>query len=135
LGFDNLQLKNSIFLLFFLITFITVGFGQATNLTLRDVAEKTKLLQKQLSLSPGQASRIKVVLTEESDRFEKIAVAYKGDLDKLIVKIAPLRTETIKRIKSFLNPQQVVKFDELLKRINDTGADGNNMGRVAEYIP
>jgi protein CpxP len=112
----------------FLICCLFIGLTSAgyaqTHPATSDPAEKAKGLQKQLKLTDAQTAKVATIYTESADKFKKIKVAEKGNTNKMLVDIAPLRTETIKKIKGVLTPEQKVKYDKLVKDTKNTGGNG-----------
>jgi protein CpxP len=90
--------------------------AQATKTaTTTDPVKKAKSLQKELKLTDDQTSKIAAIYKESSDKFNKIKVADKGNTDKMMKDIGPLRTSTIKQIKTVLTPAQATSYDKLIK--------------------
>lgn len=83
--------------------------------TTTDPVEKAKGLQKELKLTDAQTQKVAAVYKESSEKFDKIKVADKGNTDKIMKDIGPLRTETIKKIKGILTPTQAANYDKLIK--------------------
>lgn len=86
-----------------------------------DPVEKAKGLQKELKLSDTQTKKIATVYKESSEKFEKIKAEEHGNTNKMTTRIAPLRAETIKKIKGVLTPAQAVKYDKLVKDPKQAG--------------
>lgn len=117
------KLKNFLFLFYFLVVFSTAGFGQTNNSTAQDLIDKAKRLQLQLGLSDVQTNRLTVIFNQASAKFAQIESTSHGDISELIIKMEPLRKETINKIKILLTPAQVVKFDKLVEKLNNSTND------------
>jgi hypothetical protein len=89
-----------------------------------EATEKAKGLQKQLKLSDKQTVKVSDIYKESAEKFEKIKVAEHGNTDKMMADVAPLRVETIKKIKAVLTPAQVVKYDKLVKESKNSTLNG-----------
>lgn len=83
--------------------------------TTTDPMQKAKGLQKELKLTDDQTTKIAAVYKESSEKFDKIKKDAGGNTNKMLVALRPLRTETIKKIKSQLTPTQKIKYDKLVK--------------------
>ena len=118
-------------LFYFFIAFTAIGLGQTNSSTPKDLIEKAKSLQKQLNLTDIQTTRLTVIFKQASDKFAKIESDSHGDMNKMIIKMDPLRKETINKIRILLTAVQIVKFDQLLAKINNP----DNNGRTPLYIP
>jgi Spy/CpxP family protein refolding chaperone len=101
----------------------SASFAQTAKAT-TDPVEKAKGLQKQLKLTDDQTTKVAAIYKESSEKFEKIKVKEHGNTNKMVVAIAPLRTATIKKIKTVLNPAQKVKYEKLVKDTKNTGGNG-----------
>jgi hypothetical protein len=101
----------------------SASFAQAAKAT-TDPVEKAKGLQKQLKLTDDQTTKVAAIYKESSEKFEKIKVKEHGNTNKMVVAIAPLRTATIKKIKTVLTPVQKVKYEKLVKDTKNTGGNG-----------
>ena len=80
-----------------------------------DPVEKAKELQVKLKLSDKQTAQIGSIYQASSQQFDKIKVESKGNNDKMLEKIRPLRASTITKIKAVLTPAQITKYDQLTK--------------------
>lgn len=105
------------------MVFSTAGFGQTNNSTAQDLIDKAKRLQLQLGLSDVQTNRLTVIFNQASAKFAQIESTSHGDISELIIKMEPLRKETINKIKILLTPAQVVKFDKLVEKLNNSTND------------
>src|ERR1700710_393582 len=65
---------------------------------------KAKGLQKELKLTDKQTDKIAGIYKESAEKYEKIKKEEHGNSDKMLPKIMPLRTATIKKIKEVLTP-------------------------------
>ena len=120
----NSKTMKKILLVCTLLLGITIAsFAQASHAVITDPVEKAKGLQKELKLTDVQTTKIAAVYKESSEKFEKIKAQEKGNTDKMLVAIRPLRTATIKKIKGILTPDQAVKYDRLIK--DNKGGGGN----------
>jgi protein CpxP len=114
-------LKNLLLLFFLFIVFTTIGLGQTNSSTPKDLIDKAKRLQKQLNLTDIQTSRLTLIFKQASEKFAQIESTSHADINELIVKTAPLRKETINKIKGLLTTEQATKFDKLLEKLNNPG--------------
>ena len=89
-----------------------------------DPQEKAKGLQKQLKLTDKQTMEVATIYKESSEKFEKIKAADKGNTNKIAKDIAPLRSETIKKIKGLLTQAQAAKYDKLVKESTTAAGSG-----------
>ena len=89
-----------------------------------DPVEKAKGLQKQLKLSDSQTSKVAVVYQESSQKFDKIKTQDNGNTDKMLKDVGPLRTATIKKIKTLLTPTQAAAYDKLLSESKNQSLNG-----------
>jgi periplasmic protein CpxP/Spy len=108
-------MKRILLLCCLFIGLTAASYSQTTKKTTTDPVEKAKSLQKELKLSDNQTSKIAAVYKESSEKFDKIKAADKGNTDKMMKDIGPLRTATIKKIKTILTPTQAVNYDKLIK--------------------
>ena len=99
----------------------TTGICQTNNLFKNDIPEKAKSLQRILALTNTQTAQLTGILTQSSQQIEKLAATDKGDINKLIAAIGPLRNTTFHKIMLLLTPQQAARFDKFIKRINSLG--------------
>jgi periplasmic protein CpxP/Spy len=102
----------------------TAGYSQASHGAVGNPEEKAKGLQKELKLTDNQTTKIAAIYKESSEQFEKIKAKEKGNTDKMVVAIRPLREATVKKIKAVLTPAQAVKYDKLVKDTKGTGGNG-----------
>jgi protein CpxP len=100
---------------------IMVSNAQSPVAGTPDPVEKAKGLQKELRLTDPQTTKIAAIYKESSQKFEKIKADEHGNTNKMLVKITPLRTATIKKIKAVLTPAQAVKYDKLVKDPKQAG--------------
>jgi protein CpxP len=108
-------MKRILLLCCLFVGLTAASYAQTTKKTTTDPVEKAKSLQKELKLSDNQTSKIAAVYKESSEKFDKIKAADKGNTDKMMKDIGPLRTETIKKIKTILTPTQATNYDKLIK--------------------
>jgi periplasmic protein CpxP/Spy len=108
-------MKRILLLCCLFIGLTAASYSQTTKKTTTDPVEKAKSLQKELKLSDNQTSKIAAVYKESSEKFDKIKAADKGNTDKMMKDIGPLRTATIKKIKTILTPTQAANYDKLIK--------------------
>lgn len=103
---------------------LTAASNAQNNVAAAKPEEKAKELQKQLKLTDVQTTKIAAIYKESSEKFEKIKADTHGDNAKMVVAIEPLRTATIKKIKTVLTPKQRVKYDALVKGAKNSGGNG-----------
>jgi protein CpxP len=108
-------MKRLLLLCCLLVGLTSAGYSQTVKKAITNPEEKAKSLQKELKLTDSQTSKIAVVYKESSEKFDKIKVADKGNTDKMMKDIGPLRTATIKKIKAILTPAQAAAYDKLIK--------------------
>ena len=89
-----------------------------------DPVEKAKGLQKELNLSTRQTEKVTDIYEESVEKFDKIKVKEKGNTNKMLADVRPLRAATIKKIKSVLTPGQVIKYEKLVKDSQKEGLNG-----------
>ena len=111
-------MKKLIFMCAVLVGLTTASFAQSH----KSADEKAKGLQKELGLSKTQCEKVSAIYSESSNKFDKLKMKEHGDNAKLSKSIAPLRAETVGKIKAVLTPAQKVKYDKLLKEPNNQGA-------------
>jgi len=108
-----------------LICCLFIGFAATAQVkSTTDPQEKAKGLQKQLKLTDLQTAKVATIYQESSQQFDKIKKADNGNTNKIAKDIAPLRTETIKKIKSLLTASQKVKYDKLVKESTTAAGSG-----------
>lgn len=105
----------------------TLSYAQSVAVTGSPV-EKAKLLQKQLKLTDLQTTKIAAIYKGSAEQFDKIKANAKGNNEKMMVAIKPLRAATITKIKAVLKPRQAAAYDKLVAASaagSDTGwSDG-----------
>lgn len=106
-----------------MICFLILGVAFA-GIAQTKPGQKAKDLQKQLKLTDKQTTQIAAIYKESSEKFEKIKVAEKGNNDKILVAIKPVREATIKKIKAVLTPAQNKEYDKLLAGKTSSGGIG-----------
>jgi hypothetical protein len=116
-------MKRALLICSLFIGITAASFAQTTKPT-TDPVQKAKGLQKQLSLTDVQTTKVASVYEESAKKFEKIKVAEHGNTDKMTTAMGPLRAETMKKIKTLLTPAQAVKYDKLVKDTKNTGGSG-----------
>jgi Spy/CpxP family protein refolding chaperone len=104
-----------------LIGLTSVSYAQVSHPAPGYPEERAKGLQKQLTLTDAQTTKVAAVYKESAEKFEKIKKAEHGDSDKIKKQSLSLRTATIKKIKGVLTPNQAVKFDGLVKQTKKSG--------------
>ena len=107
-----------------LIGLTTASYAQQGTKNITDPVEKAKGLQKQLKLTDHQTTTIAAIYKESAEKFDKIRTQEKGDNNKMLVAIRPLRAQTIKKIKAVLTPAQSAKYDRLLRSNTAPGGSG-----------
>ena len=105
--------------LFVAISAAAFSFGVSPDPVL-----KAKSLQKELKLTDKQTDKVAAIYKESAEKYEKIKAEEHGNSDKMLAKISPLRTATIKKIKEVLTPGQKVKYDKLVKEPNKSASYG-----------
>jgi Spy/CpxP family protein refolding chaperone len=108
-------MKRILLLCCLFIGLTAASYSQTTKKTTTDPVEKAKSLQKELKLTDEQTTKVAAVYKESSEKFDKIKVADKGNTDKMMKDIGPLRTSTINQIKAILTPAQAASYDKLIK--------------------
>ena len=93
---------------------LTVAANAQSRPGTTDPVEKAKELQQQLKLTDAQTAKIAAIYTESAQKFDKIKVAHKGNNDKMLVAIRPLRATTVKKIKAVLTTAQVAKYEKMV---------------------
>jgi protein CpxP len=93
---------------------LTIVANAQTHPTNADPIKKAKELQQKLKLTDAQTTKIAAIYTDSEQKFEKIKVAEKGNNDKMLVAIRPLRQENIKKIKAVLTPAQAAKYEKMV---------------------
>jgi protein CpxP len=79
-----------------------------------DPVEKAKELQQQLKLTDKQTAQIAAIYTDSAEKFDKIKTEQKGNNDKMLVAIRPLRAATVKKLKQCLTTAQVAKYEKMV---------------------
>jgi periplasmic protein CpxP/Spy len=92
--------------------------------TSADPKEKAIGLKKQLKLSDKQTTKIAAIYKESAEEYDKIKAEDKGNTNKMLQAVGPLRAATIKKIKKVLTPTQAVKFDKLIKDSKKSSSNG-----------
>ena len=77
-----------------------------------------------MNLSARQTEKVTDIYKESVEKFDKIKVKEKGNTNKMLADVKPLRAETIKKIKSVLTPEQVIKYQKLIKDSQKEGLNG-----------
>ena len=106
-----------------LIGLTAVSYAQVSHPAVGDPEEKAKGLQRQLTLTGDQTTKVAAIYKESAGKFEKIKKAQHGNSDKMMKSSLPLREATIKKIKGVLTPQQADKFDVLTKHTKKGGVN------------
>ena len=108
-----------------LICCLFIGFTAAAQVkSTTDPSDKAKGLQKQLKLTNSQTEKVAAIYKESAEKFARIKAADNGNTNKIAVDVAPLRTATIKKIKTLLTPNQAVKYDKLVKETTTSAGSG-----------
>ncbi len=118
-------MKKYLMLLFLAIGIATATYAQNQSAE-HTATEKTKELKEKLNLSSSQYNKIVDIYKESAQKFEKIRSEEHGDNSKMSIKLAPVRRETINKIKSILTPVQRAKFDKLLKQSSSSAEGWSN---------
>lgn len=113
-------MRNLFFLAALLISSTSALFAQ----TVKTGAPKEKAmeLQKKLSLTDKQCEKVSAIYQESANRFEAIKKEEKGDNARMAKALAPVRRETISKIKAQLSKKQAAKYDALVKQERATNA-------------
>jgi len=106
------------------IALATATYAQHALPHTSDPVEKAKGLQQQLKLSNQQTEQITGIYKESARKFEKIKADEHGNTDKMMVAVAPLRKETIRKIKAVLTPRESAKYDKILQDSKANGSTG-----------
>jgi periplasmic protein CpxP/Spy len=117
-------MKKLILMCSMFIGMAAVAHSSAINSPTPDPVLKAKGLQKELKLTDKQTDKVAAIYKESADKYEKIKADEHGNSDKMLPKIAPLRTATIKKIKAVLTPAQTVKYDKLINEPNKSATYG-----------
>ena len=104
-----------------LIGLTAASYAQVSHPEPGNAEEKAKGLQKQLTLTNDQTTKVAAIYKESTEKFEKIKKAEHGDADKMKKPSLSLRAATIKKIKGVLTPNQAVKFDAMIKQTKKDG--------------
>lgn len=104
-----------------------VSLGHAQTKIASTPAEKAKDLQEKLHLTNHQTEKVAAIYDESAHKYEKIKAEEHGDNNKMAIKLAPVRRETIKKIKEVLTPSQGAKFDKMIKN-SSAGSEGWSSG-------
>lgn len=94
---------------------LTVAANAQTKVSTADPVVKAKELQGKLKLTDSQTTKIAAIYQESAQKFDKIKAEQKGNNDKMLVAIRPLRATTIKKIKAVLTPAQKASYDKMVK--------------------
>ena len=98
-----------------LIGLSTASYAQSAHPAPGNPEEKAKGLQKQLTLTDDQTTKVAAIYKESAEKYEKIEKAAHGNTDNVTKSSLPLRTATITKIKGVLTAKQAAKFDVLIK--------------------
>jgi len=105
---------------FFLTICLMIGIFSIVNAQAKKIAstprEKAKELQEKLHLNNQQTDKIAAVYEESAHKFEKIKATEHGDNNKMAIKLAPIRRETISKIKAVLTRPQAAEFEKMIKQ-------------------
>ncbi|MET3978592.1 Spy/CpxP family protein refolding chaperone [Mucilaginibacter sp. UYP25] len=99
---------------------LTVAANAQTKVSTADPVVKAKELQGKLKLTDAQTTKIAAIYQESAQKFEKIKAEQKGNNDKMLVAIRPLRATTIQKIKAVLTPAQKVNYEKMVKGSSKT---------------
>ena len=94
---------------------LAVAANAQTRISTADPVEKAKELQGKLKLTDAQTTKIAAIYQESAQKFDKIKADEKGNNDKMLVAIRPLRANTIQKIKAVLTPAQKASYDKMVK--------------------
>lgn len=99
---------------------LTVAANAQTKVSTADPVVKAKELQGKLKLTDAQTTKIAAIYQESAQKFDKIKAEQKGNNDKMLVAIRPLRATTIQKIKAVLTPAQKVNYEKMVKGSSKT---------------
>jgi len=97
----------------------TASFAQPTTAP-TDPQQRAKALQKELKLSDDQTSKIAAIYQDSAQKFDVIKKKEHGDTNKMLVDVAPLRKETVSKIKALLSGKQAEKYNVLVNENKGT---------------
>ena len=117
-------MKKLILVCSLFIAVAATAYSSANDPGTPDPVLKARGLQKELKLTDKQTDKVAAIYKESADKYEKIKAEEHGNSDKMLPKITPLRTATIKKIKAVLTPSQAVKYDKLIKEPNKSATYG-----------
>ena len=106
-------MKKLLFICCLFVGLATASFAQTTTPP-SDPQQRAKALQKELKLSDDQTTKIAAIYQDSAQKFDKIKVKEHGDTNKMLVDVAPLRKETVAKIKALLNTRQAEKYNTLV---------------------
>jgi hypothetical protein len=90
------------------------SFAQPSPTPPSDPQQRAKALQKELKLSDVQTSKIAAIYQNSAQQFDVIKKKEHGDTNKMLVDVAPLRKETVAKIKALLSGRQAEKYNTLI---------------------
>jgi hypothetical protein len=116
-------MKKFLLLFYFFIGYVTFGYCQNNAPAANDLYQKAVVLQKKLRLTNEQTGKIAAIFRESSIKLQKVITDQRGDTNKILAAISPLRTETIKKILLLLTPEQATKFKRLVSDLSSPNGD------------
>jgi len=112
---------KKVLLMFCLIAgLIKVCHAQTKETGKVDPKEKAKILQKLLRLNQDQTTKVIGIYTAAANQFEKIKDRDKGNLNKIVIDVRPLRNETVARVRSVLEKGQIADYEKWTRQTSDT---------------
>ena len=94
-----------------------------------DSKGKAQELQKVLKLNQDQTTKVAEIYSGSFAQFEKIREKDKGNMDKIMLDLQPLKTQTFAKIRTVLDKGQVANYNNWLKQISDpNGGWATNQG-------
>lgn len=99
---------------------LSAGYAQE-KLPANASREKAEELKSKLGLTHTQTVRVQGIYQESINKFERIKAKDHGDNSKMSIDLAPVRRETIEKIRSVLTRNQAIKFDHMIKESSSAG--------------
>lgn len=109
---------SSLWLVFVLLVFCTVGVKAASTEALMDMDEAYGQLEQKLNLTDEQKPKVEAILKESRAVIKEIRASDENRLSKARA-LRKNRDETNKRLATVLNDQQMQTYRELRKEMRD----------------